>query len=98
MGLEALFTGVCSRTGLFLFFAFSSLRAFNEGKTRVKPEELDLTRLAKGSTSLILRLTPHKHVSDANHSRKGTKLYIQEAMVQRPTVVEGESDQTLTLC
>lgn len=57
MGLEARFTGVVSRTGLFLFLAFSSLRAFNEGKTRVKPEELDPTRLAKGSTSLILRLT-----------------------------------------
>lgn len=57
IGLEALFTVVGSRTELFLFFAFNSLRAFNEGKTRVKPEELDPTRLAKESTSLILRLT-----------------------------------------
>ena len=57
MGLEALFTGVDSRIGLFLVFAFSSLRAFNDGKTRVKPEELDPTRLANVATSLILRLT-----------------------------------------
>jgi len=58
MGREAFFTGVGSLAskGLFFFFAFSSLRAFNDGKTRVKPEELGPTRLVDESTSLILRL------------------------------------------
>lgn len=76
IGRVAFFTGVGSSNGLFLFFAFNSLRAFNDGKTRVKPEELGPARLAKGSTSLILGLwLPHKYVSDVNHSRKRTKLY-----------------------
>jgi hypothetical protein len=78
IGRVAFFTGVGSGSGLFLFFAFNSLRAFNDGKTRVKPEELGPGRLDKGSTSLILSLLlAHEYVSVVNHSRERTKLYIR---------------------
>ena len=74
IGRVAFFTEVGSSNGLFLFFAFNSLRAFNDGKTRVKPEELGPARMAKGPTSVILCLwLPHEYVSDVNHSRKKDK-------------------------
>jgi hypothetical protein len=46
-------TGVGSSKGLLFFFEFSSLRAFNDGKTRVKPEELGARRLTEESASFI---------------------------------------------
>jgi hypothetical protein len=47
------FTDVDSSNGLDFFFAFSSLRAFNDGKTRVKPEEVVARRLTEESASFI---------------------------------------------
>lgn len=48
------FAGVVgSSNGDDFFFAFSSLRAFNDGKTRVKPEEVVPIRLTEESSSFI---------------------------------------------
>lgn len=47
------FTGVGSSKGLLFFFAFSSLMAFNDGKTRVRPEEEGARRLRAKSASFI---------------------------------------------
>ena len=54
IGRVFFFAGVgCSSNGLVFFFAFSSLRAFNDGKTRVKPEEVVARRLTEESASFI---------------------------------------------
>jgi hypothetical protein len=54
IGRAFFFTGGgCSSNGLDFFFAFNFLRAFKDGKTRVKPEEVVPRRLTEESASFI---------------------------------------------
>ncbi len=86
IGRVFFFTGVDSSNGLDFFFAFNSLRAFNDGKTRVKPEEVVPRRLTEKSASFIPAsvTAPSVHFVQKVYKKKSRGLHVAAAEMCHP--------------